>query len=237
MTPIALDLPGLLDLALPRLCVGCGQAGPSICPSCLHDLAGECFVGGPQPVRPDPCPDGLGLTWACGVYAGVLAAALRAYKDQGRHDLRPVLGVLLEAGVRAAVEPRNDDPPLLVNVPSSRQTTRRRGARPVAVLAAGAARSTGLVHREALVVGRRVRDAAGLGYTDRARNIAHALRARPTLVGGRSVVLIDDILTTGATMSEAQRAVELAGAVVVARVVVAAAARTHRGDPCHFPGN
>jgi len=55
-------------------------------------------------------------------------------------------------------------------------------------------------------------------------------------VRGRGVLLIDDIITTGASMAEAQRALEAAGAVLVGQAVVAAAARSPVAQPLPNPG-
>jgi predicted amidophosphoribosyltransferase len=64
-----------------------------------------------------------------------------------------------------------------------------------------------------------VRDQAGLGREARAENLIGALRARP-LVRGRDCVIVDDFVTTGATLFEARRALEAAGARVVGAAVV-----------------
>lgn len=47
-----IDIGGLIDLALPRACAGCGLAGPSVCPDCVEDIAATTFAGGPKPILP-----------------------------------------------------------------------------------------------------------------------------------------------------------------------------------------
>jgi|JI8StandDraft_2_1071088.scaffolds.fasta_scaffold105503_2 predicted amidophosphoribosyltransferase len=235
MPPARLDFSGALDLALPRACAGCRAPRVTLCPDCLEELAGTCFRGGPQPVLPFPTPVGLDVTWASGAYAGVLARALRAYKDHGRRDLHGVLALLLTRSVRAAMGQAPEDT-LVVPLPSSARANRTRGERPVPALALTAATQVGLPMGEALRVVRRVKDAVGLTSAQRAANIAGALRAHEPLVRGRGVLLIDDIITTGASMAEAQRALEAAGAVLVGQAVVAAAARSPVAQPLPNPG-
>lgn len=76
----------------------------------------------------------------------------------------------------------------------------------------------------ALAQVRRVADQSGLSADERMRNLAGALIAAP-LVRGRQVVLVDDVITTGASLVEAARAVEAAGGVVLAAATVAATPR------------
>lgn len=71
---------------------------------------------------------------------------------------------------------------------------------------------------------RRVADQAGLSASDRAANLSGAMRARFDL-SGRRVIVLDDVITTGATLAEAARALREAGAEVSAAAVVAATAR------------
>lgn len=80
---------------------------------------------------------------------------------------------------------------------------------------------------------RRVVDQAGLGAPARAANLAGALQVAPALEGrlhGRRLVVVDDVVTTGASIIETVRALSRAGAVVVGAVTVAATPR-HRPPP------
>jgi predicted amidophosphoribosyltransferase len=120
---------------------------------------------------------------------------------------------------------------VLVPVPSARPTVRARGHDPTARLASAAARRLGggvevvRVLRQA----RAVADQAGLGTAQRAANLSGALVADPRRAPpGRPVVVVDDVLTTGATLVEATRALRSAGCLVVGAAVVAATARRHR---------
>lgn len=137
---------------------------------------------------------------------------------------------------------------VLVPVPSARRQVRARGhdpARRIALAAAGRLRRAGVPARVAPVLRlrRAVADQAGLGARQRRENIAGALavcRDGPRLTEGARVVLVDDLITTGATLAEAARAVRAAGlaggpgAALRAAVVAAPAdsfGRRPRGTP------
>ena len=128
---------------------------------------------------------------------------------------------------------------VLVPVPSRRSVVRRRGHDPllrVSRQASARLRRRGFptVVLQALVARTRVSDQAGLGAVERATNLAGSMRSRPgawsTPAGreGRDVVLVDDVLTTGSTAREAQRAVEAAGVPVAGIATVAATRRRQR---------
>lgn len=130
-------------------------------------------------------------------------------------------------------------PLLVVGAPSSRGAVRRRGADLVAGLAGAAAaalstRGVPAVAVAALEQRRGVRDQVGLGARARGRNLSDRVRVRREVrVGGRTVVVVDDVLTTGATLVGAVRALERAGARVVAGFVLAATpgpSRTNRDN-------
>jgi predicted amidophosphoribosyltransferase len=173
----------------------------------------------------------------------VVRAAIVAHKERGRGDLRAVLAAALarslDEAARATPAPlpadlRPDQPadllPVLVPVPSSPSATRRRGADPTRALVVAAARRAGLDRRvaPALRLGRPVADQAGLGARDRSANLAGAFAVRrrwAQVLPGATVVIVDDVVTTGATLTEAARVVRTAGATVVTAAVVAATRR------------
>jgi predicted amidophosphoribosyltransferase len=233
------SLASLADLALPGSCAVCGRPEQPLCPACTEDVAGQCFPE-PRPVRPDPPPRGMPSCVAVGAYAGALARAVAAYKDHDRRDLAPLLGGLAGTSVTAALAgnpaylaclDRGLGPVLVVPAPSSKGAMRRRGDAPLNALARQAVR--GFAPPEVVVVDvlrlrRRVLDQAGLSARARAANLEHAMEAesRPARhVSGRLCIVFDDVLTTGATVAEAARALRAEGASEVLAATVCATAR------------
>jgi predicted amidophosphoribosyltransferase len=242
MTSARSSLAALADLALPASCASCRVAGAGLCRDCLAGIRGEVWPQG-RAVRPRPCPQGLPEVWAGAAFAGALAAVVAAYKDDGRRDLAPVLAgplsLALDAAVRGdpalrSVLAAGNGPVLVVPVPSSAAARRRRGDFPLGRVADLACRGFGpgeVVVADALRLRRRVADQAGLSARERQVNLEHAMQVRggwEALVGRAACVLVDDVMTTGATLVEAARALRSAGARAVVAATVCATERRLR---------
>jgi predicted amidophosphoribosyltransferase len=228
------------DLLLGTTCVGCERAGLSLCARCERTLAGLPFLA-----RPDPCPPGLPPVWAVTAYDGVARAAVIAHKDDGRLPLAKPLGRALAVSVlgllASANGPRDSgarlvEPVLLVPVPSARAAVRSRGHDPLVRISRGAVRAlrrAGVQARVARVLRatRSVADQSALGAAARATNLAGAFAA-----GGRATdrrprstwVVVDDVITTGATAVEAARALRAVRLDVLGVAVIAATRRRER---------
>ncbi|MFF4140236.1 ComF family protein [Streptomyces sp. NPDC001698] len=221
----------LTDLVLPTECGGCGRPRTVLCPRCRAVLS----HGAPRRVRPVPEPSGLPEVYAAAPYADAARAALLAHKERGALALARPLGTALagavRAGLRAAATGAGGtgagagadagavgEAVLLVPVPSARRAVRARGhdpARRIALAAAGGLRRSGTRARALAVLRQRrvVADQSGLTSRQRLENLAGALEvtaggARLLLSG--PVVLVDDVMTTGASLAEAARAVTTA---------------------------
>lgn len=238
-----------LDLAVGGRCAACGRPGRRLCALCAVALP-----RGGTAVAPDPVPPGLVPTWAAGPYGGALRALLLAHKERRAYPLAAPLGRVLADVVVAGLgsghgsargpgaDPGGDRDALvvLVPVPSTPAAVRTRGHDPVLRMVrhtAGALRSTGIaaVALPLLHQRRRVDDQAGLSAAERAANLSGSLavlaRRRRRLTGRRvQVVVCDDVLTTGSTVREAQRALEAAGLPVTLAAVLAATTRTRPGS-------
>jgi predicted amidophosphoribosyltransferase len=189
--------------------------------------------------------------WAAARYQGGVRAALIAYKERNRRDLTPVLAAGLAGAVRAAAAGAvrrpagtagsSDRPWLaLVPVPSRRRAARRRGGDHVLRLARAAADMLG---RTALVcpalrpAGGLV-DAAGLSAAQRRASRIGALSVHAAYTkwladraGTLTVIVLDDLITTGSTLAEAARALAAAGVRCDAGAVVSATVRNHLEGP------
>lgn len=160
---------------------------------------------------------------------GVLRAALIAWKEEGRFGLTSPLCHLLAAATGQLLKPGR--PAVMVPIPTSRRSKRARGADVVDELARASAqllRGVGVDIRvmQALAYARSTDDQAGLDAEHRASNLGGAFRLRSMVaLAGRDVVVVDDILTTGATVTEAVRVLTRAGHRPVGIAVVAATPR------------
>jgi predicted amidophosphoribosyltransferase len=202
----------LLDLVLPRRCVGCRRPGAALCAGCLP--------AGP----PRVAASGV---FAATAYENAVRRALLGYKERGRRDLAGPLAGLLAVAVRAAAEAGRASPgrTLLVPVPSARSVAAGRGGDHVVRLTRRAAVLGGWRSApRVLALTRAVRDSAGLDTAQRSANMAGAMCARPARAGW-TVLVVDDIVTTGATVREACRALAAAGWPVAGAAVVAATPR------------
>src|SRR3954471_22981523 len=221
------------DLVLGSSCVGCRASGRVLCRPC-----GRTLPAGGRQCWPTPSPPGLALPFAAGDYDGLLKALVNQHKERGVFALAAPLGEVLCSVVIDLLNEMGDPerPVWLLRVPSRRAVVRRRGHDPLLRVTRTAARVLrqgavpASVHRLLLPRGR-VRDQALLGAADRAANLASSMSCRRvTLSPGALVVVVDDVITTGATAREAQRALEQAGVPVTG---VAAVAATRRRSPGH----
>jgi predicted amidophosphoribosyltransferase len=157
---------------------------------------------------------------------------LLGFKERGAVGLVGPLAVALSAAADAA-RGGHRNRVLLVPVPSSRTAIRDRGDDVVELLARGTARRLRGDVRVARVLTQRrvVADSAGLSATARAVNLHEALgirAGRRSRLAGVPVVIVDDLVTTGATLTEAARALRSVGANVVGAAAVAATQRRHQ---------
>lgn len=221
------------DLLLGGRCVGCEAPGRVLCADCRDLLPTDA-----HPAWPDPVPDGLAPPWATAPYEGTVRAMVIGHKEHSLHSLRGELARLLALSVRRASQPSH--PVLLVSTPSRPGMARRRSHDPTAALVRTAAAQLRRASYDAwaaplLVAHHGAVDQAGLGSRQRASNVAGTMwcpTARLRRLARRAdraqVVVCDDVLTTGATAREAQRALMAVGMPPQAIATVAATSRTIR---------
>lgn len=201
-------LEGALSLIFPVWCAGCDEPDTMLCPACRRELV---------PTVARRALGGLEV-WSGLDFDGVAARVLRAAKEDGRTALLRMLAPALAAAVAECLAHAPPERVSLVPVPTSGAAMRRRGYRVVEVLATRA----GLPTHRMLRTGGRAEDQRRLGREDRARNVAGRMSARGAQ--NRAVLIVDDVVTTGATLLEAARALTDAGARVVGAATVASTA-------------
>ncbi|MFD1213585.1 ComF family protein [Arthrobacter sp. GCM10027362] len=193
---------------------------------------------------------------AAGRYRHELALAILAFKNHGRTGLAPVLAAALGRAVHEAagqLRGAGAGPLLLVPVPSRPGTRRRRGYEPLGVLLHRLERhallppDTVLLPAVTIPVRPRARlhgllggpSQKALGRSARRRNVSGSMRVGPRfcrVLAGRSCLLVDDVLTTGATLAELARVVRQAGGRVVGGTVLAATSAPAGNPPApHQP--
>lgn len=222
-------MPSLLDLVLPAVCGLCRSGRHPLCATCLLALP---LLTGPACARcgkPTAAPVGdcrecrgrrLGFESAAAAVAfeGRGRDLAVRFKDAGLRGLAEPAGALIATVVAA---PEAD---LVTWVPPDRWRTIHRGYHPPQVLAASLARRWRMPARPLLRAGPFRRPQRGLGHAARRRNVRDAFGVRDRL-GGERVVLVDDVFTTGATLSACAAALRRGGAGAVVAVSLARVVR------------
>jgi ComF family protein len=222
------------DLLLGARCHGCGQPWWGICPLCRHELASR----HPFVTTPIPCPEGFPITVTSSAYDAILRSVINAHKERQALTLTRFLAERLALSVYEllAIEPyaRRVRRIVLVPIPSAARTVRSRGFDATAAMARLAARRLRVQYpttvQTALAQGRSVADQAGLGATARQLNLAGAFRLRRPVKTG-AVVLVDDLVTTGSSLTEAARVFRMEGSTVLGAATVAATVRLQPPKP------
>ena len=202
-----------LAVLSPVDCAGCGSADRSLCEDCQRELE--------PAVTPRGLPDGSTVYTALR-YEGVVRGTLLALKESGRTDMVKPLSIPLAAALARAAQPGAE----FLGVPTSRAAWRRRGYDPVALLCKRAGYDPAKVLRSSRATLRQ----KTLGSDDRARNLHESMTSRVSL-RGRSFILVDDVVTTGATLNEAARAVRAAGGEVAGFAALAFTPRLFGSSP------
>ncbi|WNI15768.1 ComF family protein [Actinacidiphila sp. ITFR-21] len=213
----------ITGLVLPVDCAGCGLPRTELCGRCTGLLGGAASV---RRVRPSPEPPGLPPVYAAGRYGDEVRAVVLAHKERGALGLAGPLGVALATAVRQVGAA---GPLLVVPVPSARRAVARRGHDATARMARAAARELrrqGVPARAASLLRqwRPVADQSELTAAERLVNLAGAVAvdgSGASLLSAVPVVLVDDLMTTGASLTVAARAVAVAGGRVAGAAVVA----------------
>ena len=230
----------LADLVAPLACPICGAEtrGFPLCPDCRRELLDAsasptcprcALLLGPWARLDKGCsacrgkPLGFDAALALAPYQGPLRDLCLRLKDRRGAWLARWLAELVAEARRGPLEAELARDPMSLVVPVPLHWLRRleRGYNQAEALADALARRLNLRSSHPLRRIKRTHPLAGIGRTERAEQLRGAFRSRP--VAGRTVLLVDDILTTGATCGAAARALKKAGAARVVAVVMARA--------------
>ena len=226
----------LLDLVFPPSCVSCQRNGQSICDSCAQlvepaELRQECLHCGREIPEVEVglgsecprCQAPLGLLRIASLHTGPMQSAIHALKYGGREELAPSLARYLRA-----VSAETPWPSLLkaldgiVPVPMHEERLRERRYNQAGLLAACFAESAGRPFLEkAILCLHPTRSQVGLSRDERADNVQGKFRAVSELVKGKSLLLVDDVFTTGSTMRACAEAMRDAGADAILGLALA----------------
>lgn len=228
----------LADLVLPGRCAGCAAERVPLSYGVCGDCAARLESLRPFVTAPVPPPPGMPFCVFVGPYGGPLRDVLLAYKERGRHRLARPLGALLATAVARAA-PR-DEPVTLIPVPSTAAAVRERHGDHMLRLAAHAAhrlRAAGWdagVARPLKALPRP--DSASLSVAERAAAAESSLRIRRPRIGvprrgstmKGTLLVVDDIVTTGATLAAVTGRLEEANVQVTGAAVLAATSLRRR---------
>ena len=206
-------------LIVPVACAGCGLEDVPLCESCSAPWWDEPFRAEEGAGRLAVVGRAALPVWSIAELDGPPHRAIGVWKDGRRRDLDPFFAA---AAARAGAHVAAHLPPgvAVVPVPSKARSVRRRGVAISALLAGSVGQALGATVREALAAsGSRSKGRSSVGRWD-----AAGVRVTRRL-GPIPVLLVDDVMTTGATLARATDALEAAGTPVIAALVLAATPR------------
>ncbi len=225
---------GSLDLLFPPNCGGCGKPGSRWCKDCQqnvqHPIEPICEVCGIPIDAPGLCADCQRArpryrflrSWS--VFEAPVRDAL--HKLKYRRDM--ALGDALAVPLSEFVVSLNWQIDIIVSVPLGKKRFKERGYNQVGLIARPLALATGITFApDALTRVRETPSQVGLARAERRANVSGAFQAEKTRVNDRIVLLMDDVATTGSTLSSCAEALYAAGARDVFALTVSRALAHH----------
>ena len=223
---IARSLISLTDLLFPPRCVSCGANGAWLCAACLQKT---------RWILPPYCPRcGLPLAHGKSCACTGKASNLTLWRSAAWHvpPLQDAVHAVKYEGVRVLAEPLGEvlatcyrqaqlQPDIIVPVPLHRERQRERGYNQSELLARALSKRVQVqVRTDILARAVRTRSQVGLSAEERQANVAGAFICRGDAAEGRSILLIDDVMTTGATLESCAQALLSSGATRVSALTL-----------------
>lgn len=206
------SIASLRELIFPVRCLGCDQLGISICSQCRKFWHPRIIKTWSHSKEKFPIYSSI-------PYSPIAGKVLLSAKENSLELADNLLTTALLHSLRGARSQNQID--FLVPIPSRKSVARKRGRQFISVLSKSIGESENLPTEEILTHIRKVRDQSNLDAKDRAANLDKALISLRFLSG--KAVLIDDLVTTGATLHEAARALRSKGITVAAAVTACVA--------------
>ena len=206
------SIASLRELIFPVRCIGCDQLGISICSQCRKFWHPRVIKTWSHSQEKFPIYSSI-------PYSPIAGKVLLSAKESSLELADNLLVTALLHSLRGAQSQNQID--FLVPIPSRKSVARKRGRQFISVLSKSVGESENLPTEEILTHTRKVRDQSNLDAKDRAANLDKALISLRFLSG--KAVLIDDLVTTGATLHEAARALRSKGITVAAAVTACVA--------------
>ena len=189
----------LTHLVFPTRCYGCNALGVSICSQCRREWIPHYYKSGSSPLS----------VHSAVIYSPTASRIILAAKENG---LQGADDLLIDAIIHVLNKVQLDKSFIrLVPVPSSKQSQRRRGRSFIVDLTDTISEKTGIAINDCLQLSRRVSDQSGLTRVQRITNMHGAFSLKPGAILRGDAIVIDDVVTTGATLREAARALNSQG--------------------------
>jgi competence protein ComFC len=214
----------LIDTFVPPRCGGCGQWGERFCDLCLGNvntieepicqICGDPIISSSRSIcyRCDSIKRKFDRIRSWAYYEGPLKKAIQKLKYKNDIGLANILANPLTALFKD-LDWQID---LITAVPLDQERLSKRGYNQAALLSMPLAWNTGTpFNPEALIKRFPTRPQVGLSEEDRLKNVSDVFSSKPENVEGKNVLVIDDVVTTGATMDACSKALKASGAVTV----------------------
>jgi ComF family protein len=207
-----------VDWLFPPECIGCGREGVLICPDCVHsmmraDLSSCIYCGAQLPkrgvcARCEHLPHAINELRYGAAYQGVMRTAIHRLKYERDLGIALALAGMLTQIVQAT----NWQIDMIMPVPLSERRKAHRGYNQAALLTYPLSLQLRLPENtKGLVRVHETRSQVNLNFQERQENVQGAFSADPAIVKEKTIILVDDVFTTGATLNAAATALKEAG--------------------------